>query len=418
MTFQKRVVFSEKAQQEIMSKLIRVLIADDSSVTRRIVTEALNLESDMEIVGAAQDGEEAIAYFKAQKPDVILLDIDMPTVNGIEALKTIRGINESIPVVMFSTLTVRGGEATLDALAAGATDYVAKPSGAGHVDKALAFLKQEVIPKIRLWGTRYKARAEKLSGAASSGSTTANMTTPARREIPQTPRGSAAFTINNTKPSPLSTPNNGAPRRRSGPVSILAIGSSTGGPNALADLMSLLPQDLGIPVVIVQHMPPVFTQLLAERLDRSCRLTVKEGFDGAILRPNEAWVAPGDYHMMVAREGTSVVLKTNKNAAENSCRPAVDVLFRSVADVYGGNVLAVVLTGMGRDGTVGCQALSKHGAGILVQDEASSVVWGMPRSVAEAGIADAVLNIKDLAAAISTRIRGNQVAAPAFAKQD
>lgn len=403
-----------------MSKLIRVLIADDSSVTRRIVTEALNLESDMEIVGAAQDGEEAIAYFKAQKPDVILLDIDMPTVNGIEALKTIRGINDSIPVVMFSTLTVRGGEATLDALAAGATDYVAKPSGAGHVDKALAFLKQEVIPKIRLWGNRYKARAEKLGSSAAPPSppVPSGPPAPVRRELPQTPRGSAAFTVNTTRHSPIMTPNNAAPRRRSGPVSILAIGSSTGGPNALADLMSLLPQDLGIPVVIVQHMPPVFTQLLAERLDRSCRLTVKEGFDGAVLRANEAWVAPGDYHMLVAREGTSTVLRTNKNAAENSCRPAVDVLFRSVADVYGGNALAVVLTGMGRDGTVGCQALSKHGAGILVQDEASSVVWGMPRSVAEAGLAEAVLNIKDLAAAISTRVRGSQNLSPAMARHD
>ncbi len=391
-----------------MSKLIRVLIADDSSVTRRILTEALNLESDMEIVGAAQNGEEAIAFFKAQKPDVILLDIDMPTMNGIEALKNLRAQNDSIPVIMFSTLTVRGGEATLDALAAGATDYVAKPSGSGHVDKALAFLKQEVIPKIRLWGSRYKARAEKL-GLAAPAAGTPTPPTPAATGLPRreaiAPRGNAAFTVNGGKAAGPVVANGN--RRRNLPVSVLAIGSSTGGPNALADLLALLPQDLGIPVVIVQHMPPVFTQLLAERLDRSCRLTVREGFDGAVLRPNEAWIAPGDYHMVVSREGTTTVLRTNKNAAENSCRPAVDVLFRSVADVYGGNSLAVVLTGMGRDGTIGCQALSKHGAGILVQDEASSVVWGMPRSVAEAGLAEGILNIRDLAAAISTRVRGS-----------
>jgi two-component system chemotaxis response regulator CheB len=203
-------------------------------------------------------------------------------------------------------------------------------------------------------------------------------------------------------------------RRRSGPVHVLAIGASTGGPNALAELVGLLPGDLGVPVLIVQHMPPVFTQLLAERLERGSRLKVREGYDGAIVKPGEAWVAPGDFHMVVTREGTETILRTNKQAAENSCRPAVDVLFRSVADVYGASALAVVLTGMGRDGTAGCQVLSKCGAGILVQDEASSVVWGMPRSVHEAGLAEATLNLKDLAAAVTTRIRGSSTTATAL----
>ncbi len=375
-----------------MAKLLRVLIADDSSVTRRIVSETLNLEADMEVVGAAQDGAEAFAIFKTQKPDIILLDVDMPSINGIEALKLVRSVNATIPVIMFSTLTVRGGEATLDALAAGATDYVAKPSGVGHLDQAMDYLRKEVVPKIRLWGKRYKGRTDQASAP----------------KLPTTPRtaaplrGLANITIGAVKPvSP-------APRRRAGPINVLAIGSSTGGPNALADLIGQLPGDLGVPILIVQHMPPVFTQLLAERLDRGSRLTVKEGFDGAVVRANEVWIAPGDFHMLVSREGTETVLRTNKAAAENSCRPAVDVLFRSVAEVYGGSSLAVVLTGMGRDGTVGCQALSKVGAGILVQDEASSVVWGMPRSVAEAGIADAVLSLKDLPSAIATRIRGSQ----------
>jgi two-component system chemotaxis response regulator CheB len=198
---------------------------------------------------------------------------------------------------------------------------------------------------------------------------------------------------------------------------MLAIGASTGGPNALAELIGMLPGDLGVPVVIVQHMPPVFTQLLAERLDRTSRLNVREGVDGSAVRPGDVWVAPGDFHMVVSREGNETLIRTNKQPAENSCRPAVDVLFRSVADVYGGNCLAVVLTGMGRDGTNGCQALSKCGAGILVQDEASSVVWGMPRSVYEAGLAESALNLKDLAAAITTRIRGSNTTSAAFASQ-
>lgn len=188
----------------------------------------------------------------------------------------------------------------------------------------------------------------------------------------------------------------------------MAIGSSTGGPNALAELIGLLPGDLGVPVVIVQHMPPVFTQLLAGRLDRGSRLKVREGVDGAPLKANEVWIAPGDFHMTVSREGTETLIRTNQQAPENSCRPAVDVLFRSVANVYGNQALAAVLTGMGRDGTAGCQVLQKCGATIYAQDEASSVVWGMPRSVAEAGLADSVLNLKDMAAAIVTRIRGSQ----------
>lgn len=387
-----------------MSSIIRVLIADDSSVTRRIVSEAITREPDMELVGAAQDGEEAISFFKSQKPDLVLLDVDMPTLNGIEALKAIRKLNDSVPVIMFSTLTVKGGEATLDALSSGATDYVAKPTGVGHLNKAMDYLRQELIPKVRMWGARFKSRQEKAAQASAAAPQKTNgmvSSTAANKDA----RGSASFTLTAAKPAV--TPPQPAPRRRNVPIGVLAIGSSTGGPNALAELIGLLPGDLGVPVLITQHMPPVFTQLLAERLDRGSRLKVKEAFDGAVVRPGEAWVAPGDFHMIVTREGTDTILRINKNAPENSCRPAVDVMFRSIADVYGASTLACILTGMGRDGTAGAQVLSKVGASILAQDEASSVVWGMPRAVYEAGLADAVLNLKDMAAAITTRIRGS-----------
>ncbi len=408
-----------------MSKNIRVLIADDSSVTRRILLETISAEPDLEVVGAAANGEEAIAFFRAQKPDVVLLDVDMPVINGIEALRTIRCINASVPVVMFSTLTVRGGEATLDALAAGATDYVPKPTGVGHVDKAMEYLRNEVVPKIRQWGKRHKTPKEpavSMSIPRNAVAVRPSGTVPAvPAPVPAIPTPAPAMRpqvypetrpqiqpeIRTERPADTGRIATAASRRRAGQISVLAIGSSTGGPNALADVVSRLPGDLNVPVLITQHMPPVFTQLLAERLDRGARLTVREGFDGAIVRPGEVWVAPGDFHMIVARDGTNVVIKTTKAAPENSCRPAVDVLFRSVADVYGGSALAVVLTGMGKDGTAGCQKLSQLGASILVQDEASSVVWGMPRSVADAGLADAVVPLSEMHTAIMTRIRGS-----------
>ncbi len=392
-----------------MGNLIRILVADDSSVTRRIVTEAISAEQDLEIIGAATDGNEAVAFFKAQSPDVVMLDVDMPNLNGIGALKTIRALNESVPIIMFSTLTVKGGEATLDALSAGATDYAAKPTGVGHLDKAIQYLRSEVIPKLRTWGKRYKDRHDKKNAAPTiTRETTFNVQPTPAAPAGAALRGSSSFTINTSK-VPVAPAISPAPgRRRAGAVSVLAIGSSTGGPNALAELIGLLPGDLGVPVVIVQHMPPVFTQLLAERLDRGSRLKVREGMDGAPLRANEVWIAPGDYHMTVSREGTETLIRTNQQPPENSCRPAVDVLFRSVANVYGNQAIAAVLTGMGRDGTAGCQVLQKCGATIYAQDESSSVVWGMPRSVAEAGLADSVLNLKDMAAAIVTRIRGSQ----------
>lgn len=416
-----------------MSRNIRVLIADDSTVTRRILLETLSAETDLEVVGAAANGEEAIALFRAQKPDVVLLDVDMPVINGIEALRTIRCINASVPVVMFSTLTVRGGEATLDALAAGATDYVPKPTGVGHVDKAMEYLKMEVVPRLRQWGRRQRSSSEPAGSLPTmrsadavriklppmpipgsspapsiSGSVSGFSPPPAQRQqpIPET-RSQPGPEVRSERLSDPARQNLSGNRRRSGQVSVLAIGSSTGGPNALADVVSRLPGDLNIPVLITQHMPPVFTQLLAERLDRGSRLTVREGVDGAVVRPGEVWIAPGDSHMIVAREGTSVVIRITKTPPENSCRPAVDVLFRSVAEVYGGSALAVVLTGMGKDGTAGCQKLSQLGAGILVQDEASSVVWGMPRSVAEAGLADAVVPLNEMHMAIMTRVRSS-----------
>ncbi|MFN8706473.1 MAG: chemotaxis response regulator protein-glutamate methylesterase [Planctomyces sp.] len=402
----------EPAQQSI-----RVLFADDSAVTRLIITDALKDESGLELIGCAEDGNECVAMFRSLRPDVVLLDVDMPNQNGIETLRKIRSSDPHVPVIMFSTLTVRGGDATLDALSAGATDYVAKPSGVGTLDRALEFLRAEVIPKLRQWGKRSQQLREKASG----GNRSDNSFVERKSEKPAL-RGCTTFRVQSDEASSLKPSNESENTSirlfrpssrvtRPKPIQLIAIGSSTGGPTALAELICALPGDLSVPVVIAQHMPPIFTGQLAERLDRESPLTVREGIDGAVLRPGEVWVAPGDFHMTVSREGVETVLRLNQNPPENSCRPAVDVLFRSAATVFGGSTLAVVLTGMGRDGTLGCQALKVLGANILVQDEASSVVWGMPRSVIEAGLADAVLPLKDIAAEIRMRVRSTMAAA-------
>ncbi len=386
-----------------MSKLIRILIADDSSIMRRLITQTLNLESCLEVVGAAKDGAEAITYFETQQPDVVLLDMDMPKVNGLAALKAIRELDTIIPVIMLGSFSAGNDAAMRSAIAAGATDCICKPAGTGHLDAVIRYLRKEVVSRILAWG----GCSGDQQGRSNIPTNPAFMTDAGASGVPLLNAGPSVV------PRPLLTRH---PQSRS-PVHVLAVGASTGGPNALAELISQLPGNLEVPVLIVQHMPPHFTQLLAERLDCISALSVREGFDGAVVRPGEVWLAPGGLHMTVMRKGTEIILKTNQNAPEHSCRPAIDVLFRSVAEVYGGNALAVVLTGMGRDGTIGCQSLSKCGAQILVQDEASSVIWGMPRSVVEAGLADSVLGMKDMAPAIMVRIRGSSLSSPGVGLQ-
>ena len=367
---------------------------------RRTVAQAVSMDFGMEIVGAAQDGAEAVACFRAQRPDVVLLDVEMPRMDGFAALKSIREIDQNVPVIMFGSFPPTNDTLKREALAAGATECAAKPTGVGHIDTVVAFLRSEVVSKIFVLGMRFTKQSAN-SGLNSVPEFTQQKLPSQVPPIQQRANpGLASVTAEFHKPiGPVNSD-------RANRIHALAIGASTGGPNALVELISQLPRHIGVPILIVQHMPPMFTQLLAERLNRSSPLTVREGFDGAVLRPGEIWIAPGDFHMTVARKGYNVVLSTNQNTPENSCRPAVDVLFRSVAEVYGNNCLGVVLTGMGRDGTAGCQAMHKCGAGILAQDEATSVVWGMPRSVVEAGFADAVLGLKDIAPAIVSRIHG------------
>lgn len=350
-----------------MSK-IRVLIVDDAVVVRKLVGEVLRGDPDIEVVGTAPNGRIALAKVEQVNPDLLILDVEMPELDGLQTLELLRKTHPKLPVIMFSTLTLRGAAATLDALALGANDYVTKPAKASGMTQAMQQIRVELIPKIKA-----------LCG---------------RLAVPAVPPVKAV----------------GAARpRRSTTVEIIAIGVSTGGPNALAKVLPALPMDLPVPIIIVQHLPPIFTRLLAERLNSQSKIGVREAVAGDVLQPGMAWIAPGDYHMGVIRQGDDVVVQLHQSPPENSCRPAADVLFRSAAETFGGGALGVVLTGMGKDGLRGSGAICDAGGSVLVQDEASSVVWGMPRFVAEAGLADQVLPLERIASELVSRVRRSSI---------
>ncbi len=357
---------------------IRVLIVDDAVVVRRLLADALSSDPAIEVAGTAVHGRIALLKSPQLNPDLVTLDVEMPEMDGLATLVEIRKLYPKLPVIMFSTLTERGASATIEALTLGANDYVTKPASAGSIGASTQRIRDDLIPKI-------KALCANVVG----------LETPEPVMSPARPRYRAP------KPSVTRPPQR---------IDIVTIGVSTGGPNALGKLLSALPANFPVPLVIVQHMPPIFTKHLAQRLASQCNIHVCEGTSGDILRGGWAWVAPGDYHMALSRQIVAVQLEINQAAPENSCRPAVDVLFRSVSDIYNGHTLAVVLTGMGQDGLRGCEVIRQAGGQIIVQDEASSVVWGMPGSVARAGLADVILPLEQLASEIVRRVQFGRLA--------
>ncbi|CAM3176572.1 chemotaxis response regulator protein-glutamate methylesterase [Nocardioides dubius] len=349
---------------------IRVLVVDDSVVIRKLVSDLLAADPDIEVVGTAVNGRAALQKVAALKPDLVTMDIEMPEVDGIEAVRQLRASGNRVPVIMFSTLTERGASATFDALAAGASDYVPKPANVGSVGRSIEQVREALIPRIKSLVPRRASRPATLGAVP-----VAKPAISKRAAAPRPPGG----------------------------YRLLAIGSSTGGPEALGNLLGRLPA-LSVPIAVVQHMPPVFTQQFAGRLDRLLGVEVTEATDGQVLRPGTVCIAPGDYHLEVVAEGRQLVARLNQQPPENFCRPAVDVLFRSGARVAGNGVLGVVLTGMGSDGCRGARDIVDRGGSVVVQDEASSVVWGMPGAVATAGLAEEILSLRDLATEISRRI--------------
>ncbi len=350
------------------TRRIRVLIVDDSVVIRHTLSSVLAEDAGLEVAGTAADGRIALDKLRQVTPDVILLDIEMPNMNGFETLKAVRKTHPDLPVIMFSSLTERGAAATLEALMLGANDYVPKPSNVNDLSAARACIRDELIPKIKQF---CKLRPHRVH---------------TRRQV---------------------APHRRTPARR---VDIVVIGTSTGGPIALSKILPEFVPHCPVPVVIVQHMPPVFTRHLAERLAQTHHLPVREAIDGQRIKPGEVWLAPGDFHVEVTRNHGALTLALNQAPPENSCRPAADVLFRSAAETCGRGTLAVVLTGMGRDGLRGCQRIAEVGGQIIVQDEASSVVWGMPGQVAAAGLADEIVPLEKVGMVIARRLQHRRTA--------
>jgi|ERR1700687_2811774 len=350
----------------------RILIVVDSVVMRRALTAALAPNPGLEVAGSAPNGRVALMKIPLLHPDAVALDIELPQDDCLETLEAIRTAYPQLPVIMLSAATERAASVTLDALTMGAKDHLVKPDIATTMDDTLQVFSDELASKIAIHCS-IVPYAKPTSG------------------LPVfLPPGDPALCIAAGRPAMR--------------ADVVAIGASVGGPNALMNLIPRFSSDFPVPILIVQHMPAIFTKLLAARLAAKCQVHVAEGSLDQVVMPGHAWIAPGDLHMSVERKGDVVRIHTRQGLPVNSCRPAVDVLFRSVAEVYGAHALAVVMTGMGQDGFRGCQEINAAGGQVLVQDEASSVVWGMPGFVARGGIADRILSLKQLGPEIVSRV--------------
>ncbi|MFS2127679.1 protein-glutamate methylesterase/protein-glutamine glutaminase [Pseudomonas sp. Pseusp97] len=358
---------------------VKVLVVDDSGFFRRRVSEILSADPQIQVVGTATNGREAIDQALALKPDVITMDYEMPLMDGITAVRTIMQRCPT-PVLMFSSLTHEGARVTLDALDAGAVDYL--PKNFEDISRNPDKVRQLLCEKVHTIAKSNRRFAAYSSSPAAPASTPAAGA--ARTTAPAASTGSHA-------PAAPAAATSAAPKRK--PYRLVAIGTSTGGPVALQRVLTQLPANFPAPLVLIQHMPAAFTKAFAERLDKLCRITVKEAEDGDILRPGVALLAPGGKQMMVDARGAVRILPGDERL---NYKPCVDVTFGSASKAYGDKVLAVVLTGMGADGREGARMLKQGGAQVWAQDEASCVIYGMPMAIAKAGLADAVYSLDDI----------------------
>jgi two-component system chemotaxis response regulator CheB len=353
---------------------IQAMVVDDSAIVRGLISRMLNSDPDITVVASVANGEMAISSLKRTPVDVVILDIEMPVMDGLTALPLLLEIDKDLKVLMASTLTNRNADISIRALTMGAADYVPKPTSSREIGGKGDF-QRELLEKVKTLGDARRKRAGRVKVEATTGKTPFKSAMPSSSDIKLRAPG-------RTRPS------------------VLAIGSSTGGPQALFKVLGGLPKDFQLPIVITQHMPPTFTSILSEHIEKASKRPCNEGKDGTVIAPGSIYIAPGDYHMTVEKDGANKVLRLNQGPKENFCRPAVDPMLRSMSQAYGPNILTVILTGMGSDGTKGGQTIVDNGGTLIAQDEESSVVWGMPGSVATAGLCSVVVPIDDIASKI------------------
>jgi len=354
---------SARARQDILQPVgasgrepIRVMVVDDSAIVRGLITRQLQTDSSIAVVCTAPNGEQALTEVKRREIDVVVLDIEMPVMDGLTALPLMLAQRPGLRIVVASTLTRRNAELSLKALHLGAADYLSKPEG---TLAAAEDFKRELLEKVRTLGAR-------------------------RGVHPPSPSARAPVAVAVAPATPRKRP------------AVLAIGASTGGPPALLNLFAALRGAAPQPILLTQHMPPAFTSLLAEQLSRVGERPCQEGQDGEPILPGRCYVAPGGWHMTAEVGRAGPTIRLNQEPPEHFCRPAVDPMLRSLAKVYGSGVLAVILTGMGSDGAKGCVAVREAGGRFVVQDEATSVVWGMPGAAAQTGMAEKILPLDDI----------------------
>jgi two-component system, chemotaxis family, protein-glutamate methylesterase/glutaminase len=363
-----------------LAEPLKVLVVDDSPLYRKVIGDILGELPGVQVVGTAHNGKMALSRLQALRPDLLTLDVEMPEMDGLEVLRAIQSQGLDVGAIMCSTLTQRGSDTTIAALELGAFDFITKPNGSS-LDENRRSLRNALAPLTQAFASR--RRIKKIL----------------RGSIPPPSQGVPEPSLAANRPG-------AGPSRRRLPA-VVGIGVSTGGPAALAQMLPQLPGNLGVPFLIVQHMPPIFTHSLAQRLDAKCSVKVQEAADGMPLLPNVALIAPGGKQMKVASSVVPAqkIVRITGDPPENSCRPSVDYLFRSLAEHYGDLAAAVIMTGMGSDGSAAIKLLKKRGATIIAQDEASCVVYGMPKEPIESGAADMIVPLDQLAAAICRLVK-------------
>ena len=355
------------------NRKLRCLVVDDSTIFRKVVRDVLNEHPEIEVVGVAPDGMAAVDRIRDLKPDLLTLDIEMPNLDGLGVLRKIKELNLPTDAIMLSAFTAQGAKTTTTALGLGAFDFILKPSSS-NPQESVNQLKRDLIPKVDafLQKKRYTKPAPSL---------------PTKPQAPQ------KSTVSVSPKESLCRP------------SVIVIGVSTGGPQALTQVIPMLPETLSVPVVIVQHMPPLFTKSLAEDLDNRSKLSVYEAQSGQRIEAGGVYIAPGGNHLKLGGTLTGPIALLTEDPPERNCRPAVDYLFRSAAKMYGQRTLGIVMTGMGDDGTNGSRAIREVGGSIVAQDESSCVVYGMPQSVVNNNLANKVVPLQQIASLITNSVR-------------